>query len=140
MNDQPHILVADDNATLVQVLRLRLQAAGMRVSTASDGFEAVRVLLEQHIDLVIADYQMPGVDGESLLAALRGHERSRKLPAILITGQGYDLDAQRLKVLYDLSAVFFKPISTNEIIGAVRKALAAPGARDVEPTQDVLVG
>ena len=140
MSDQPQILVVDDNETLVQVLKLQLEALEMRVCTALDGFEALRALLRQHIDLVVADYHMPGVDGNDLLSTLRNDDRYKSLPVILITGAGYELDTQRFKAQYNLSAVFFKPLSVKEIVKAISTALARPQPKALHRYGDLVLG
>ena len=140
MADQPHILVVDDNETLVQVLKLQLEALGMRVLTAHDGFEALRVLLSERVDLVVADYHMPGVNGEDLLSTLRDDERYRGLPVILITGAGYELDTKRFRTQYNLTAVFFKPLSVREVAHAVNAALSRPQPEKLTQYDHLVVG
>jgi CheY-like chemotaxis protein len=60
------ILVADDDPSLLAVMAQILAEPGHIVLTASDGFEAVRILGDRHVDLMITDVRMPGLDGLQL--------------------------------------------------------------------------
>ena len=93
----PHtrVLVVEDSPTQREGLRFLLEDAGNVVITASDGGEALAVLAEQPVDLVISDIVMPGLDGYGLCAALRLDERFRDLPVILLTALADPLDVLR---------------------------------------------
>jgi CheY-like chemotaxis protein len=86
--DLPHgtpavgtVLVADDDASFRQVLKGMLKPLADRVIEAEDGRQALALLAESNVDLVLADMRMPGLDGSGLLAGL-----PPSLPAIIITG------------------------------------------------------
>jgi CheY-like chemotaxis protein len=70
-----------------------LEAAGYDVNIAADGADAWRVLHEQGADVVVTDIEMPRMDGFELTRQIRGSDRFRDLPVVLITG----LDSQRDK-------------------------------------------
>ena len=75
------VLVADDDASFRQVLKGMLKPLADRVIEAEDGRQALALLAESNVDLVLADMRMPGLDGSGLLAGL-----PPSLPAIIITG------------------------------------------------------
>jgi len=79
-----NILVVDDDAGLRELLLETLEAIGYRVSSVADGIEALQILKEQKIDLVITDIKMPGMDGIALLKKIRRYYP--KLPVLFITG------------------------------------------------------
>ena len=75
------VVLADDDATFRQVLRGLLTGMADRVVEAEDGSQALAILAENPVDLVLADMRMPGLDGAALLARLPA-----SVPAIIITG------------------------------------------------------
>jgi DNA-binding NtrC family response regulator len=80
------ILVVDDEPNMRKVLRAMLEHDGHEVHVAEDGAEALRILAENHLDLVITDLRMPGMDGMGLLGRI--HEQRVGLPVIMITAHG----------------------------------------------------
>ncbi|PQJ34727.1 ATPase [Salinibacter sp. 10B] len=85
----PAVLVVDDEAEMRDYLQSLLRPT-YRVVTASDGDDALEVLQEQRLDLVISDTTMPGRDGVALCRAIRADEQHRSLPVILLTAQSDD--------------------------------------------------
>lgn len=79
------ILVVDDSITTRTLEQSILEAAGYEVMTAVDGSEAWRLLQERGCDLVVADVEMPRMDGFELCRAIRGSKRFSQLPVILVT-------------------------------------------------------
>lgn len=79
------VLVVDDSITTRTLEQNVLEAAGYDVLTAADGEAAWRLLQEQTVDLIIADIEMPRLDGFGLCRAIRVSERLQELPVILVT-------------------------------------------------------
>ena len=125
MPEQPHVLLVDDDAFVTRAFRRRLERVGMRVTTAESGYQAIQLLLDGDIDVLVADYQMPGVNGEELFTAVRSNKKYRDLPIILITGKGNEIDTRAMKEKYDLSRVFFKPFRSEELALAIGVIVAA---------------
>lgn len=80
-----HVLVVDDSITTRTLEKNILEAAGYTVTTAIDGLEALKQLDNNKIDLVVADIQMPHMDGISLTRQLRDSSEHGTLPIILVT-------------------------------------------------------
>lgn len=87
------VLVVDDSVTTRSLEKSMLEAAGYEVLAASDGAEAWELLQERGADLVVADVEMPRMDGFALTEAIRGSARFRDLPVVLVTS----LEAERDK-------------------------------------------
>ena len=83
------ILVVDDEALLVKGIRFNLQNEGYEVITGSDGLEAVRLVQEQHPDLVVLDVMMPNMDGMTACSKIREFS---DIPIILLTAKTDDMD------------------------------------------------
>jgi two-component system, chemotaxis family, sensor kinase CheA len=92
---QTRILVADDSITTRTLERSVLEAAGYTVATAVDGEDAWRQLERDGADLLVADVEMPRMDGIALCRRIRASERLRELPVVLVTGLATDADRAR---------------------------------------------
>ncbi len=90
-----HILVVDDSITTRTLEKNILETAGYRVTTATNGVEALRQLDENHIDLVVADIQMPQMDGITLTRHIRESAEYKALPVILVTSLESREDRER---------------------------------------------
>ena len=87
-DDQPHVLVVDDDRRLRELLRGYLSQNGFLVTTAADAAEARARLAVIEFDLAVMDVMMPGEDGLALTRALRGGTVQRGLPVLLLTARG----------------------------------------------------
>ncbi len=86
MPDNLRVLCVDDDRDTARTTAESLQAAGLDCLVATNGEDALARLDEGHVDCVVSDYEMPGMDGLELLEAVR--ERDEGLPFIMFTGQG----------------------------------------------------
>jgi nitrogen regulation protein NR(I) len=113
------ILIADDEPNLRRVLGAQLQRDGYEVLLAEDGEEALRLIGEHHVDVVISDLKMPKLDGLGLLKRLAKDEPG--LPVILITAHGtVDTAVEALKAgAFDYVT---KPFDRAEFRAVVDKA------------------
>jgi two-component system chemotaxis sensor kinase CheA len=89
------ILVADDSVTTRTLEKAILEEAGYEVRLAADGHQAWRILEEEQIDLVVADVEMPGMDGFTLTETLRHSAPLRRIPVVLVTSLSSDKDRAR---------------------------------------------
>lgn len=80
-----NILLVDDDPTLRTLVHAHLESAGYRVTTATDGSEALQLATTTHPDLIVSDIMMPGVSGFELLKTLRVRPDTVMIPVILIT-------------------------------------------------------
>lgn len=89
------VLVADDSINTREIEKSILEAYGYAVITAEDGEEAFEKTRDKLYDLVITDVEMPRLDGFSLTERLRGDERYRNVPIIIVTSREKDEDKKR---------------------------------------------
>ncbi len=80
------VLVVDDEKDFVEMLSLRLQEEGEKVSTAHSGKECLEILEKTNIDVVILDIKMPGMDGMETLGEIK--KRFPIIEVIMLTGHG----------------------------------------------------
>jgi two-component system chemotaxis sensor kinase CheA len=93
--DPASILVVDDSFTTRTLEKNILEAAGYRVMVASDGDQAWSLLREAVCHLLVADIQMPGMDGFELTSRIRSDERLKHLPVVLVTSLDSPEDRRR---------------------------------------------
>ena len=90
-NDQRHILVADDEAHIGRIIKIKMEQGPFRVSLAFDGQEAVDILeQEDRIDLVVLDLMMPRLSGLDVLDRIRSTDRWKDIPCIILTAAGQE--------------------------------------------------
>jgi two-component system OmpR family response regulator len=134
------VLVADDDAQILEVVSFALRRAGMRVETASDGAQALAQVWALTPDLVILDVMMPELDGTEVCRRVRA---SSRVPIIFLSSRDEEID--RIVGL-ELGADDYvtKPFSPRELVARVRANLrraapeAAASALAVEPEGRVL--
>jgi two-component system chemotaxis sensor kinase CheA len=89
------LVIAEDSMTTRTLIKAILENAGFEVYAAADGREAWRMVEEKGADLVVADVDMPQMDGFALTETIRGSNRHGELPVILLTAQETDRDKAR---------------------------------------------
>ena len=122
------ILVVDDEPDITALVAYHLARAGYRVSTASNGQEAIKAAREERPDVVVLDLMLPGVSGYEVLRELRRHPDTGDVGVILLTARREEAD--RIKGL-SLGAddSLTTPYSPQELIlrvAAVLRRLASP--------------
>jgi two-component system KDP operon response regulator KdpE len=119
MDDKKKILVVDDEAQIVRVLRHVLGAQGYSVRTAEDGASALEVFAEWYPDIVLTDLQMPNVSGLELCQKLRS---ASDVPIVILSVRN---EERTIVEALDAGADDYvtKPFSTNELLARLRSAL-----------------
>ena len=134
MRTPPRILVADDNPTNLEVLRVRLNAHGYEVVTAVDGEDALRSARELEPDLVLLDIMMPRLDGISVLKQLKGDTALPFIPVILVTARADTRD-----IVSGLEAgaddYLAKPFEQAALVARVRSMLRIKELHDTVQRQ-----
>lgn len=120
MPEKPRMLVIDDDRKIAQAVAVRLRAAGFDVQFASDGEEGLAAVIEQLPDAIVLDIRMPKLDGLGVLAKLREQERTRRIPAVVLSASAVD----ESKAL-DAGAFCFlpKPYDPQALLAAIDMAL-----------------
>ena len=113
------ILVCDDERDIVSALRIYLEAEGYRVLTAYDGREALNIIAQEEVQLVLLDIMMPELDGLHVLTALR---EEHNIPVILLTAKSEDAD-KVLGLNVGADDYVTKPFNPVELLARVRSQL-----------------
>ena len=118
----PVVLVAEDDADILDLVELRLRQEGYDVITARDGQEALRLAGERRPALALLDVQMPRVNGYDVTRRLRADAATRAMVIIILTASVRDTELARA---FEAGADDFlrKPFSPSELAARVRAAL-----------------
>jgi two-component system phosphate regulon response regulator PhoB len=119
---KPMVLIVEDEAPLVTLLRYNLEKEGFAVCSAGDGEEALLQIAENKPDAVLLDWMLPLVSGLEVCRQIRRAPQSRALPIILLTARGEEAD--RVRGL-DSGAddYIVKPFSPSELVARLRAVL-----------------
>jgi len=118
----PTVLIVEDEAALVTLLRYNLEREGFTVVEAHDGEEALTVARERNPDLVLLDWMLPLMSGIEVCRQLRRQPATRNLPIVMLTARGEESD--KLRGL-DSGADDYvtKPFSPSELIARIKAVL-----------------
>lgn len=115
-------LVVDDEIHIVQVVAIKLKNNGYTVFTAENGTDAYQAAIEQNPDVIITDYQMPGMTGTELIEKLRTNPDTVDTPVILLTARSFALDPEVQQQL-NICSCLSKPFSPREVLNTVEEVL-----------------
>jgi len=124
------VLVADDEIHIIHVVAIKLRNNGYEVIAANNGAEAYDLACREKPDIVVTDYQMPVMTGLELIAKLRGDERTKETPVILLTARSFAVSQEQQESL-GVSSCLSKPFSPKELLKTIQdilyqRQLAAP--------------
>jgi two-component system phosphate regulon response regulator PhoB len=124
---RPTVLVVEDEAPLLTLLRYNLERQGFRVDEAADGQEALLRVAEARPDLVLLDWMLPSLSGIEVCRQLRRRPATRDLPIIMVTARTEDQDAVRA---LDLGADDYitKPFVMEALMARIRALLRRSGS------------
>jgi DNA-binding response OmpR family regulator len=141
---EKNIVIVDDEMVLRESLARLFRAEGYWVRSAASGTEALKLLRENRVDLVLLDWNMPGTSGAGVLRSLG--ELNPRMPVIVVTGRPDQLESIRSG---NLRAVLAKPLEVDDLIRLVGQLLyghdsslaneLAPGSSPVGPVNSGLV-
>jgi two-component system phosphate regulon response regulator PhoB len=123
---KPLILVVEDEAPLLTLLRYNLEKQGFRVEEAADGEEALARVTEARPDLVLLDWMLPSLSGLEVCRQIRRRPATRDLPVIMLTARTEQQDAVRA---LDTGADDYisKPFEMENLLARIRALLRRSG-------------
>ena len=126
-----HVLIAEDELAVCELLRYNLEREGYHVSVANDGEEALLIIEENAPDLLLLDWMLPEVPGIEVCRRVRSRVATKNMPIIMLTARAEETD--RIRGL-DTGADDYitKPFSTVELMARIRAVLRRirPGLAD----------
>lgn len=113
------VLAVDDSRTMRDMLRLALVDAGMNALLAEDGAHGLEVLADTTPEAIITDINMPHLDGFGFIEAVRGIERLRRIPILVLTTESAeDLKAKARRA--GATGWIVKPFDPEKLVRALR--------------------
>jgi two-component system chemotaxis response regulator CheY len=116
------ILTVDDTASMRQMISFTLNSVGHEVIQACDGKEALQLLQGKKVDLVIADVNMPNMDGITLVKNLREQPDHKFTPILMLTTESQESKRQQGKVA-GATGWIVKPFNPEQLLNVVKKVL-----------------
>jgi len=123
-----NVLIVDDSLPMRWVIKKAVKVSGFKVGKmfdAADGAEALTILREEWLDLVLTDYNMPGMNGLELLAEMKRDELLMSIPVIMVTTEG---SRERRKQFMEEGAAEYikKPFTPEEIRSKLSRIMGEP--------------
>jgi two-component system chemotaxis response regulator CheY len=116
------IMTVDDSASVRQMVAFSLKQAGYDVLEAADGIEALQKMEDRRIDMILADLNMPKMNGIELIREVRMNSRFRFLPIVMLTTESQAAKKQEGKAA-GATGWIVKPFRPEQLIGVVKKVL-----------------
>lgn len=116
------ILTVDDTASMRQMISFTLNSVGHEVIQACDGKEALQLLQGKKVDLVIANVNMPNMDGIALVKSLREQADYKFTPILMLTTESQESKRQQGKVA-GATGWIVKPFNPEQLLNVVKKVL-----------------
>jgi len=128
----PKVLAVDDDRDILRLLQFNFAKAGFDMVTAENGLDAVVLVKRERPELIILDVMLPGMEGTDVLKALKRDPESEKIPVIMLSAMGDEID----RILgFELGADYYmiKPFSYKELILRASKLvkMKAPFAEEL---------
>lgn len=121
MSNKPHILFVDDNADICELVRVILQTAGFRVSTANSSTSALKLVMTAQFDVLLIDYWMPQETGIELCRRLRA--LGQTTPILICSGAATAADREAAR-LAGAQGYVSKPFNGKALVRTLRSVLA----------------
>jgi two-component system phosphate regulon response regulator PhoB len=116
------VLVIDDEADLIELVRYNLDKEGFEVLAAADGESGLAIARRHSPDLIVLDLMMPGMDGLAVCRALRSDERTGRIPLIMLTAKAAETD-RIVGLEMGADDYVSKPFSPRELVARVKAIL-----------------
>lgn len=116
------ILAVDDSPSMRKMVSFTLTGAGYKVVEAVDGMDALEKAEAQHVDLILADQNMPRLDGIGLTKRLRENPRFKNTPILILTTESSDQMKQAGKAA-GATGWLVKPFDPNRLIEVIQKVI-----------------
>jgi phosphate regulon transcriptional regulator PhoB len=122
------ILIVDDEPDIVDLVSYNLKKDGFRVTTASDGEQALNKIRKEKFDLVVLDLMLPGIQGVELCRMIRSDPRTSATPIIMLTAKGEEVD-RVIGLESGADDYMTKPFSSRELSARIKAVLRRTGEK-----------
>lgn len=113
------ILTVDDEEHILELLKYNLEANGYEVIQAETGEQALDILASDHVDMVLLDLMLPGIDGLETLRRIRSNNNTLRLPVIMLTARNEEIDTV-LGLEMGADDYIGKPFGVHELTARIK--------------------
>lgn len=117
------IVIIEDDPVINQMYRMKFEANGFDVSTASDGQSGVDLVAKIKPDIILLDIQMPHMHGDEALAKIRATDAGKTIPVIILTNVGKEEAPARLKDLGVSSYIVKAQLTPSQVVARVKQTI-----------------
>ncbi len=114
------VMVIDDSKTIRRTAETLLKKEGCDVVTATDGFEALSKISDQHPQIIFVDIMMPRLDGYQTCALIKNNQMFKSVPVIMLSSKDGLFDKARGRIVGS-EQYLTKPFTREELLGAIRR-------------------
>jgi len=114
------VMVIDDSKTIRRTAETLLKKVGCDVITATDGFEALAKIADNHPDIIFVDIMMPRLDGYQTTALIKNNKVFQKTPVIMLSSKDGLFDRARGRIVGS-EQYLTKPFTKEELLGAIKR-------------------
>jgi len=132
MSAGKHILIVDDYPDALDIWAFYLRSLGYRVSTASDGTEAIAQAERLLPDLVVLDLELPQVSGFDVAKHLRANPETHLIPLVAATGYSHPGQLDRAREA-GFDRIVIKPADPDQLVAAIEHLLGPTEALAIQP-------
>lgn len=130
------ILIVDDEAHILELIKFNLESNGFDVVEAETGEEALQKM-DETVDLLILDYMLPGMDGMGVLRAVKADKKYKHVPVIMLTAKHEEIDTV-LGLELGADDYISKPFRVRELIARIRAVIRRSELVAKAPDQDLV--
>ena len=120
---RPRILCVEDEAGMLDLLRLILEAAGYQFLGARDGVEGLELMQSEHPDLVLLDLMLPEMDGAEVLLRKKQDAAIQQIPVVAVTALTSPFDQLMWKRRTEIKDYVTKPFKRQELLDTIARVL-----------------
>lgn len=117
------IAIIEDDQTIAQMYRMKLENEGFEVHLASNGSDGVDMVERSKPDLILLDMQMPGMNGDEALTEIRKHDWGKMIPVIVLTNLGEEEAPKHLRSLGIESYIVKADLTPRQVVERVKATL-----------------
>lgn len=129
------ILAIDDEEHILELLAYNLESNGYRVRTAETGEAGLEIIKSEHIDLVLLDIMLPGMDGMEILKRIRNTPTTANLPVIMLTAKNEEIN-KVLGLEVGADDYISKPFGIYELMARVKAVLRRSSTPQEEKSKE----
>lgn len=118
------VLVADDDASILNLIEVNLSLEGFEVLTAERGEEALEKARQGRVDLIVLDVMMPGMDGWDVCERLKEDRETAEIPIVILSARNLERERRRAAAL-GVEAYVTKPFDPDDLLRLARSLTGA---------------